>query len=78
MSEEKKAYDLKDLIGMWKLRGIDLGEDAAKGMTDDLFVWLDQSAKISKTLVDDMAMVVHPQLKAMIIGLADKIDGKEG
>ena len=71
----EKAYDLALLLKKFETRGLVLAEDAAKGVIGDLFDWVSESAKLSATPYDDMAMIVLPKLKEMAIGAADLIDG---
>ena len=73
----KEAYDHKALLEGLKGKGLDLAEDAALIIIDELFVWLEDSAKKSSTPYDDMALIILPQLKEIAKQQADKIDGKD-
>ena len=75
---EPKAYDLKALGAGLKSKGLDLAEEALVLVVEELFVWVEGSAKISETPYDDMALLVLPQLKKMALEQVDKIDGQEG
>jgi hypothetical protein len=77
-TSKKKAYDLKELGAKLKKRGLDLGEQAVKMIAEETFSWVEESAVISETPYDDMAMVVLPQLKKVAFESIDKIDGEEG
>ena len=78
MSEAQKAYDIKVLIAKFKARGLDLTEEAAKMMIQDLCVWLKESAALSENKIDDVAALGIPELEKLALALADKIDGQEG
>lgn len=70
----EQAYDLKVLVDKLKARGLELTEETAKGAIVDVCDWLEQSAKVSKTPWDDVALVVLPQAKVMALGAAEKIN----
>lgn len=74
----EKAYDLKVLVDKLKVRGLNLGEDAAKGIIEDTLAWVEESAKLSATPYDDMGLIVLPKLKEMALAQVDKIDGVSG
>ena len=40
--------------------------------------WLEASAKASKNPYDDMALVIFPKVKELILAQVDKIDGQVG
>lgn len=73
-----KAYDLVDLVSRLKGRGLDVAEEAGKVVVEEVFAWVSESAKVSATPYDDMALIVLPQLKAFALTEVDKIDGKVG
>lgn len=78
MSEqEQKAYDLKILLDKLKGRGLDLAEDAAMIVIDEVSKWVVESAALSETPFDDVLAVVMPTLKKEIEKIADGIDGKD-
>lgn len=74
----QKAYDLKVLVEKLKARGLDVAEDAAKIMVEETCDWVVESAAISENKIDDVAALGMPHLEKLALGLADKIDGKEG
>jgi hypothetical protein len=74
----EKAYDVKELMNKLKGRGLNLGEDAAKGLLEDVLGWVEESAKLSATPYDDMGLIVLPKLKEMALAQIDKIDGVSG
>jgi len=78
MEDEKKAYDIKVLMAMYKAKGLDILEETAIMLIEETCDWIAESALISKTPFDDVAAIVMPSLKKMAIAQADKIDGKVG
>ena len=73
-----KAYDFAVLVAKLKDRGLDIAEDMAKVVVEEMAQWVIESAAISENKIDDVAALGMPQLKALALGLADKIDGKIG
>jgi len=73
-----KAYDLKELGNVLKGKGLDVAEESLNILFDSVVEWVEESAKISATPYDDMAMLVMPQLKKLVKEAIDKIDGEEG
>jgi len=67
----EKAYDLKDLLGRLKNRGLDVAEDAVEGVFDDVMDWLEESAPISKTPFDDMVMGLAKPLRLYVKSKTD-------
>jgi hypothetical protein len=76
--EEKKAYDLGVLGSKLKDAGLELAEEAAGKVVAAVIDWVSESAKLSATPYDDMALVILPKLKDFIMSEIAKIDGKEG
>ena len=74
----EKAYDLKVLGEKLKARGMDIAEESAKVIVQETFAWIKESAPISATPYDDMAMLVMPKLEEVILSGVDKIDGQVG
>jgi len=74
----EKAYDVSDLVARLKSKGLDVAEDAAKMATGEIFDWLVDSAKLSPSVLDDVAVVILPKLKEKVLELEDKIDGEVG
>lgn len=74
----EKAYDIKVLAEQLKGKGLVLAEDAAEILLKEVFVWLRQSAVVSETPYDNMALVVLPKLEELALGLVDRIDGQSG
>lgn len=71
----EKAYDKKVLLEKLKARGLDVAEEAVVIMIEETLAWVEESAPISKTPYDDMALIIIPPLKKLAIDTADKIDG---
>jgi hypothetical protein len=74
----EKAYDPKALVEKLKLRGLDLAEDAAKILVEEVSAWLVESSVLSATPYDDIVAVVMPIIKKTVLEQVDKIDGKIG
>lgn len=75
----EKAYDLKVLGDKFKARGLDIAEDAAKGVVEDVIDFLSESALVSPNPYDDLlAASVYPVVKKKLLEKADTIDGKVG
>lgn len=74
----RHAYDFVDLREKLKARGLDLGEEAAKGVLEDVLAWVEESSRLSATPFDDVAVVVIPPLKKMALEAIDKLDGQVG
>lgn len=72
----EKAYDLADLGSKLKAAGLVEAEDAAENLVKIVFQWVQESAVLSATPYDDMAVIVLPLLQTMILKEIDKIDGE--
>jgi hypothetical protein len=72
------AYDVQDLLARFKAAGLDLAEDGAKAAFVAVTAWFKESAKLSATPFDDVALVVLPTLEKTALEALDKIDGKVG
>lgn len=72
----EKAFELGALVEKLKARGLDVAEEAAKVIVEEVLDWADESVKLSETKFDDLALPFIPQLKAAALGLVDKIDGE--
>jgi len=73
-----KAYDFSALALKLKEKGLDVAEDAVKLVVSESFDWIAESAKLSATPWDDMALIIMPKIKELALVEADKIDGKLG
>ncbi len=72
------AYDVKVLGEKLKARGLDVAEDALKGLVEDVFGWVEESVKESATPYDDIALGILPVIKAETLKRIDGIDGQVG
>lgn len=70
------AYDLKVFVEKLKARGLDVAEDAAKGVIEDVFVFVEESVKESPTPYDDLLLGIMPVIKSEVLKAVEKIDGK--
>jgi len=74
----EKAFDLGALVAKLKDRGLDVAEEAAQVLVEEVLDWSEESVKLSGNKFDDLVLPFIPQLKAAALGLVDKIDGEEG
>lgn len=72
----EKAYDLKVLVASLKGRGLDIAEDAAGILVEELLNWVMVSAPLSKTPYDDILIAILPIMKSELFKQIDRIDGK--
>lgn len=72
----EKPFDLKELEKKLKEKGLPEVEGVAKGVVEAVFDWAEESVKASPSKLDDLALVVIPPLKSLILTQVDKIDGK--
>lgn len=75
--EEKKAYDVKLLLEKLKAEGLEVAEESAKILVKAVFEWLEESADLSENAYDDMAKVVYPKVKEMILDKAEDINKED-
>ncbi len=71
-------FDFVYLVARLKERGLNLLEDELKIVVDEVFDFVDKSVALTSTPFDDVVRVVLPPLKAAVLPLVDKIDGKVG
>lgn len=71
---EAQAYDVKLLVEKLKAQGLEIAEESAKVVAEALFDWIEESAKISKSPYDDMALLVMPHLKKLAMDNIEKIN----
>lgn len=72
------AYDLKELGNKLKAHGLDVAEDAAKLIVEEVFAWIAESAQLSGNKYDDLVSILIPVLKPHILAEVDKIDKEVG
>lgn len=73
----EKAYDTKALLEILKGQGLEVAEESAKIIINSLFIWIEDSAKLSETPYDDMALVILPQLKTLALSKAEDINPED-
>jgi hypothetical protein len=73
-----KPYDVSELVTILKSKGLDIAEEAASLVVESSLQWIKESAKLSATPYDDMALIVLPQVESFIKNAVDKIDGQVG
>ncbi len=73
-----KPYDVSELVTILKSKGLDIAEEAASLVVESSLKWIKESAKLSATPYDDMALIVLPQVESFIKNAVDKIDGQVG
>ena len=74
----EKAYDVKELLKRLEKRGKSVLEVALVAALDELHKWGKESAELSKTPIDDVAMSGAPVLVDELKEEIDKIDGEDG
>lgn len=74
----EKAYDLKALVALLKVHGLDVAEDGAKVLVEQAIIWLEQSAVKSPNKIDDLLAPLFGIAKGYVLEQVDKIDGKVG
>lgn len=74
----EKAYDLKVLIVKLKGRGLDLAEESAKILIEEVLDFIHESAIASENKFDDLVSSLIPLVKPHILASVDKIDGEVG
>lgn len=74
----EKAYDPKGLIEELKQEGLPLLEESAEAAVKATFRWLNKSADLSETKVDDFAKLVYPHAEKLALDQIGKIDGQAG
>ena len=78
----EKPYDIKDLGARLKAKGLTIVGEAAEAVATVVYQetkeWLKDSAKLSKTPYDDMAVPYLDNLDPLVMPKIDKIDGQEG
>lgn len=72
----EKAYDLNELGKRLKEKGLVVAEDTAELIYEETMKWVKESAVISETPYDDMALIILPQLDSLVLAQIDKIDGE--
>lgn len=71
----EKPYDLKELGLRLKGKGLDQAEEIAELLYKEVKQWLKDSAAVSATPFDNLAMGYLDQLDSFVLPQIDKIDG---
>jgi hypothetical protein len=74
----EKAYDIKVLGEKLKAKGLDIAEESLKVLVGETLDWIQESAPLSASTVDDYAAMAIPFIKPKILEAIDKIDGQVG
>lgn len=72
-----KAYDVKELVAKFKDDGLEIAEEAAKIILNNVFDWAHESALVSPNPYDNMLMILYPQIKEFIMDQAEKINPED-
>lgn len=73
-----RPYEGAALLAKLKGRGLDLAEETVKITVEETLNWISESAALSATPFDDIALIVVPKLKELALAATDKIDGQVG
>lgn len=74
----EKAYDIKDLGKKLVAAGVIQAEDLAIDAYSVIKNWVKESALLSSTPLDNLAVPFIDQLDAIVLPQLDKIDGQVG
>lgn len=77
-SEVKVVDPKKALLKELKKAGLNIGEDAVKGVVEAVFVALPKFFLLTENKIDDVAVAILPVIKPHVLAALDKIDGEEG
>ena len=72
-----KAYDVKELYNRVKGEFPELGEEAVKGVLKHTFPWLQESAVLSETKIDDWLSVAYPIIESQLNEVAEDINKED-
>lgn len=73
----EKAYDLKLLGEELKKEGLEIAEESLKIVVNAMFNFLEKSAELSETPYDNMAAMLYPQIKKLILEEVEKINKED-
>jgi hypothetical protein len=74
----EKAFDIAALAEKLKGRGLDVAEEAAKVLVEEVLDWCQASVLLTENKFDDMVAPFIPQVKEAALKVIDKVDGVEG
>jgi hypothetical protein len=69
---------LQELLDQLKADGLELAEDGLVKVAEAVFDFAEAYVKASSSKTDDLALLVLPAVKALVLDAIDKVDGKEG
>lgn len=76
----EKAYSFSDLAKKLESAGVpvlkEAAEETAKQVYSALKEWLNESAALSETRIDDVIVPFISQLDSIVLAQVDKIDGE--
>ena len=70
--------DFGKLVEILKDHGLDIAEEAAKVLVEDVLNWVEQQVIASPNKYDDLVLAILPILKPKLLEAIDKIDGEVG
>jgi hypothetical protein len=73
----EKAYDLKLLGEELKKEGLEVAEESLKIILTAVMNFLERSAELSDTPIDDMVAMLYPQLKKLALKEIEKINKED-
>jgi hypothetical protein len=73
----EKAYDLKLLGEELKNEGLEIAEESLKIVIEAMFKFLEKSALLSETPYDNMAVMLYPKIKELILKEVEKINKED-
>tara|TARA_R110000851_G_scaffold54389_1_gene128408 strand:- start:195 stop:425 length:231 start_codon:yes stop_codon:yes gene_type:complete len=73
----EKAYDLKLLGEELKKEGLEIAEESLKIILTAVMNFLEKSAELSDTPIDDMVAMLYPQLKKLALKEIEKINKED-
>jgi hypothetical protein len=73
----EKAYDLKLLGAELKNEGLEIAEESLKIVVEAMFKFLEKSALLSETPYDNMAVMLYPKIKELILNEVEKINKED-
>lgn len=73
-----KPYSLSDLGARLKAKGLIQAEELVTDVYAEVKLWLKESAKMTETPFDDMALSFEAAIDNVVVPFIDKIDGQPG
>lgn len=73
----EKAYDLNLLGKELKKEGLEIAEESLKIVIEAMFSFLEKSAILSETPYDNMAVMLYPKIKELILEKIEEINKED-